>query len=66
MCKTIIQTVIIKKNHQVITKKAPAAVINCMEDFEDAEEANEEDLVLLNDDFAHVKVLVTHIKDLLN
>jgi|694.fasta_scaffold140356_2 hypothetical protein len=37
-----------------------------MEDFEDAEEANEEDLVLLNDDFAHVKVLVTHIKDLLN
>lgn len=32
-----------------------------MEDFDDAEEANEEDLIELNDDFAHVKVLVNHI-----
>jgi hypothetical protein len=32
-----------------------------MEDFDDAEEANEEDLVELGDDFANVKVLVTHI-----
>lgn len=37
-----------------------------MEDFDDAEEANEEDLIELNDDFAQVKVLVNHIQDLLN
>jgi hypothetical protein len=37
-----------------------------MEDFDDAEEANEEDLIELNDDFAQVKVLVNHIQSLLN
>jgi hypothetical protein len=37
-----------------------------MEDFDDAEEANEEDLIELNDDFAQVKVLVNHIQELLN
>jgi len=37
-----------------------------MEDFDDAEEANEEDLIELNDDFAQVKVLVTYIQELLN
>ncbi len=37
-----------------------------MEDFDDAEEANEEDLIELNDDFAQVKVLVNHILELLN
>jgi hypothetical protein len=37
-----------------------------MEDFDDAEEANEEDLLLLNDDFAQVKVLVNHIQERLN
>lgn len=37
-----------------------------MEDFDDAQEANEEDLIELNDDFANVKVLVNHIQDKLN
>ena len=37
-----------------------------MEDFDDAEEANEEDLLLLGDEFANVKVLVNHIQDRLN
>jgi len=37
-----------------------------MEDFDDAEEANEEDLIELNDDFAQVKVLVNHIQESLN
>jgi hypothetical protein len=37
-----------------------------MEDFDDAEEANEEDLLLLNDDFANVKVLVNHIQERIN
>jgi hypothetical protein len=37
-----------------------------MEDFDDAEEANEEDLIELNDDFTQVKVLVNHIQELLN
>lgn len=32
-----------------------------MDDIEDAEEANEEDLIELGDEFAKVKVLVTHI-----
>lgn len=32
-----------------------------MEDIDDAEEANEEDLVELGDKFAQVKVLVNHI-----
>jgi hypothetical protein len=37
-----------------------------MDDIDDAEEANEEDLLDLNDDFAQVKVLVNHIQDTLN
>lgn len=37
-----------------------------MDDIDDAEEANEEDLLELNDDFANVKVLVKHIQDTLN
>lgn len=37
-----------------------------MDDIDDAEEANEEDLLELNDDFAQVSVLVTHIQDTLN
>jgi len=37
-----------------------------MDDLDDAEEANEEDLLELNDDFANVKLLVSHIKDILN
>ena len=32
-----------------------------MDDIDDAEEANEEDLLELNDDFAKVSVLVNHI-----
>ena len=32
-----------------------------MEDIDDAEEANEEDLVELGDKFAQIKSLVTHI-----
>jgi len=32
-----------------------------MDEIDDAEEANEEDLVELNDDFAQVSVLVNHI-----
>ena len=36
-----------------------------MEDFDDAEELNEEDLLSLNDDFANVD-LVPHIKNQLN
>lgn len=37
-----------------------------MDDMDDAEEANEEDLIELNDDFAQVKVLVKHIQEKLN
>lgn len=36
-----------------------------MEDIDDAEEANEEDLVELGDKFAQVKMLVTHIQNTL-
>jgi hypothetical protein len=36
-----------------------------MEDIDDAEEANEEDLVELGDKFAQVKILVTHIQETL-
>jgi hypothetical protein len=32
-----------------------------MEDFDEADEANEEDLLLLKDEFADVKVLSTYI-----
>jgi len=34
-----------------------------MDDIDDAEEANEEDLVELNDEFAQVSVLVNHIQE---
>lgn len=37
-----------------------------MEDFDEADEANEEDLLLLKDDFADVKILVQHIQERLN
>lgn len=37
-----------------------------MEDMDDAEEANEEDLVELGDEFALVDSLVTFVKDSLN
>lgn len=37
-----------------------------MEDFDDAEEANEEDLIELGDEFAKVDNLVTFVKDKLN
>ena len=37
-----------------------------MEDFEDADEANEEDLIELGDPFAQVTLLVRHILDTLN
>lgn len=37
-----------------------------MEDFDDAEEANEEDLIELGDEFARVDNLVTFVKDRLN
>lgn len=37
-----------------------------MEDFDDAEEANEEDLIELGDDFAKVDDLVSFVKDKLN
>lgn len=37
-----------------------------MEDFDDAEEANEEDLVDLGDDFARIDNLVGFIKEKLN
>ena len=36
-----------------------------MEDFDDAEELNEEDLLSLNDEFAQVD-LVSHVKNQLN
>lgn len=32
-----------------------------MDDMDDADEANEEDLIELGDKFAQVKILVTHI-----
>ena len=34
-----------------------------MEDMDDADEANEEDLVELGDKFAQIKLLVTHIQE---
>jgi hypothetical protein len=37
-----------------------------MEDFDDAEEANEEDLIELGDEFSKVDNLVTFVKDRLN
>lgn len=37
-----------------------------MEDFDDAEEANEEDLLDLGDEFAKIDNLVTFVKDKLN
>jgi hypothetical protein len=37
-----------------------------MEDFDDADEANEEDLVELGDEFAKVTDLVALVKDRLN
>lgn len=37
-----------------------------MEDFDDAEEANEEDLVDLKDEFAQVDNLVVYVKEKLN
>lgn len=37
-----------------------------MEDFEDADEANEEDLLELKDEFAKVDNLVVFVKDSLN
>lgn len=37
-----------------------------MDDIDDTEEANEEDLIELGDEFAQVKVLVNHIQDMLN
>lgn len=37
-----------------------------MEDFDEADEANEEDLLLLKDEFADVKVLSTYIQERLN
>jgi len=37
-----------------------------MEDLDDAEEANEEDLLELNDDFANVKLLVSHLQEMIN
>lgn len=37
-----------------------------MEDMDDAEEANEEDLVELGDKFAQVKILVKHIQETIN
>ena len=37
-----------------------------MEDMDDADEANEEDLVELGDKFAQIKLLVTHIQETIN
>jgi len=37
-----------------------------MEDMDDAEEANEEDLLELGDKFAQIKILVTHIQETMN
>jgi|LauGreDrversion4_2_1035121.scaffolds.fasta_scaffold45811_4 hypothetical protein len=37
-----------------------------MDEIDDAEEANEEDLVELNDEFAQVSVLVNHIQEQLS
>ena len=37
-----------------------------MEDIDDADEANEEDLIELGDEFAQVKVLVKHIQETIN
>lgn len=37
-----------------------------MEDMDDAEEANEEDLLELGDKFAQIKILVTHIQETIN
>jgi hypothetical protein len=37
-----------------------------MEDFEDADEANEEDLLELRDEFAKVDNLIVFVKDSLN
>ena len=37
-----------------------------MDDIDDNEEANEEDLIELQDPFAQVKVLVKHIQEGLN
>lgn len=37
-----------------------------MDDLDDAEEANEDDLLALNDPFAQVKMLAKHVQDTIN
>ena len=37
-----------------------------MDDMDDAEEANEDDLVALEDPFAQVKMLAKHVQDSIN